>query len=85
MDEMLADQLEREGMFQVPTGLWLKIIKQHKTRKVRDPSSFVEQYMVNCPACDVINWRTWRPGEPEYECDIWRNSRILGLLPPVGL
>lgn len=67
-------------MVDVPTGLWYAVIAHHRTIKASDLRN-PGQYLIGCLPCEGGLYRTWRPGESEYECDIWQKARILGLLP----
>ena len=82
--DTLLEQEATQPLVSMPKTFWEKVIAQHKTEKRRDVHAVVEQYHVQCLACDSYNWRTWRPGEPEYDCMIWKQARFLGLLPVGG-
>jgi hypothetical protein len=49
-----------------------RLAETHRPVKRRDVHAFVEQYAVQCPACDGNSWQLWQPGDPPYACDLWR-------------
>jgi hypothetical protein len=49
-----------------------RLAEVHRPAKKRDTFAVVEQYLVQCPACDRNTWQVWRDGDPAYACDLWR-------------
>lgn len=54
----------------------------HRPRRKRDTMAYVEQYLVQCPACDRDTWQIWREGDPAVECVPWRLAVEMGLVRP---
>lgn len=69
--------MHTESTSEIPTALLHRLIECHRPTKEQDPFVFngLVQYFVKCPACDGNRSYKWRPGEPEYECQIWRETK----------
>jgi hypothetical protein len=55
--------------------------EQHRPVSKPDVMAVVEQYTVQCAACDRNTWTLWRPGDlPYLGCEIWQRAVALGLV-----
>lgn len=85
--ELTKRLLERE---EVSEGEWVAVdpvrdlatemAERHRPRKKRDVMAYVEQYLVQCGACDRDAWQIWREGDPAVVCDFWTRALALGLV-----
>lgn len=61
--------------------LAVQLAEGHRPVQKRDVMAYVEQYLVQCPACDRDTWQVWRPGDDRpVECAGWRRAVELGLV-----
>jgi len=60
------------AMTMTMTDLIDRLAACHRTVCHRDRHAVVEQYLVQCPACDGDRWHLRRPGDADYACQLWR-------------
>ena len=62
------------------TDLLVRLLERHRPVKTLDLHAYVEQYLVTCRSCDGSTVHIWRPGDPDYMCDFWREGLSLGVV-----